>query len=110
MATFITVGYGDEAGYEQTDRSVRDAAHASDARLVARGVLLGTAGAPVQVRNHNGAGVKRTDGPYLKSELPLAGFAVLEAEDMEEAIALASTAPCAVAYGVVEVWPLQKAT
>lgn len=34
MPTFITIGYGDAAGYEQTDPSVRDAAHA-----VAQGVV-----------------------------------------------------------------------
>ena len=30
MAWFVTIGYGDSAGYEQTDPAVRDAAHASD--------------------------------------------------------------------------------
>lgn len=37
MATFITIGYGDSAGYEQTDASVRDASHAHDVRLRANG-------------------------------------------------------------------------
>lgn len=60
MATFITIGYGDREGYERTDPAVRDAAHAHDARLRADGALMGVAGEPVQVRNHNDAGVQTT--------------------------------------------------
>jgi hypothetical protein len=108
MATFITIGYGDRAGYEQTDPEVRDAAHAHDARLQADGVLMGVAGDPVQVRNHDGTGARTVAGPFLRSDLPVAGFAVIEAADLEEAVQLASATPCAVAHGVVEVWPLES--
>jgi hypothetical protein len=62
----------------------------------------------VQVRNHNGSGVDRSEGPFLRSDLPIAGFMVIEAADLEEAISLASKTPCAVAHGVVEVWPLDS--
>lgn len=109
MAKFITVGYGDPQGYERTDPSVRNAAHAHDAQLKAGGALIGVAGKPVQVRNHDGAGPQTTSGAYLRSELPIAGFAVIEARDLNEAIAMVSKTPCAVAQGVVEVWPLQEA-
>ncbi len=67
---------------------------------------MGRADRPVQVRNHDGAGVDITKGPFLRSELPVAGFAVIEASTLEEAISLVSNTPCAVAHGVVEVWPL----
>lgn len=107
MATFITIGYGDEAGYQQTDSAVRDAAHAHDAQLQSAGVLMGIAGEPVQVRNHGGAGVRTTPGAYMRSDLPIAGFAVVEADSAEEAAKLVSGSPCAVAQGVIEVWPLQ---
>lgn len=106
MATFITIGYGDEAGYQRTDESVRQAAHTHDARLRASGALIGIAGTPTQVRNHGGDGVRTESGPYLRSALPIAGFAVIEAKDLDEAVSLVSKTPCAVAYGVVEVWPL----
>ncbi|GIJ43506.1 hypothetical protein Val02_03920 [Virgisporangium aliadipatigenens] len=109
MPKFVTIGYGDAAGYEGTDAAVRDAAHAHDAHLRERGVEMGIAGRPVQVRNHDAAGVSAQEGPFMRSELPVAGFAVIEAETMEEAVALASRTPCAVAHGVVEVWPLNDA-
>ncbi len=108
MPTFVTIGYGDRAGYDRTDPKVRDAAHQHDARLHAEGALMGIAGEPVQVRNHDGAGVERSDGPFLRSDLPIAGFAVIEAATLEKAVRLVSETPCAVAHGVVEVWPLKS--
>lgn len=106
MPQFVTIGYGDRAGYDSTDRAVRDGAHRHDERLRAEGALIGIAGEPVQVRNPNGAGVDASKGPFLRSDLPLAGFAVIEAATLEEAVGLVSETPCAVAHGVVEVWPL----
>lgn len=106
MATFITIGYGDEPGYERTPPAVRDAAHAHDARLVDAGVLMGVAGAPVQVRNTDGAGITTESGPFVRPDLPVAGFALIEADTLDDAIALVADSPCAVAHGLVEVWPL----
>ena len=106
MAKFITIGYGDAAGYERTDSSVREAAHQHDSRLRADGAVMGVAAAPVQVRNHNAAGAQVTAGPFLRSDLPVAGFALIEAASLDEAVRLVSGTPCAVAHGVVEVWPL----
>lgn len=107
---FVTIGYGDRDGYDRTGPAVRAAAHEHDERLQAAGALAGIAGRPVQVRNHDAAGVVTGDGPYLVSDLPVAGFGVIEAADLDEAITLAAGTPCAVAQGVVEVWPLEVAT
>jgi hypothetical protein len=46
------------------------------------------------------------NGPFMSAGLPLAGFGIIEAETIDEAVELASRTPCAVAQGVVEVWPL----
>jgi hypothetical protein len=43
----------------------------------------------------------------MRADLPVAGFAVIEAATLEEAADLVSGTPCAVAHGVVEVWPLE---
>lgn len=110
MPKFITIGYGDEAGYERTAPEVRNAAHAEDARIKASGAVIGVAGRAVQVRNPDGAGVQTTTGPFMRSSLPLAGFAVIEAADLQEAIRMISNVPCAVAHGVVEVWPLDESS
>lgn len=108
MARFVTIGYGDQDGYERIDAAVRDQAHIHDARLRDRGFDMGIAGAPVQVRNHDAAGVTTEAGPFMSTPLPVAGFAVIEAKDLAEAIDIVSGTPCAVAHGVVEVWPLDE--
>ena len=106
MPKFVTIGYGDEAGYKRTPEDIRNAAHEQDASLVRQGALVGRAGSPVQVRNHDAKGVRTEAGAHMESELPIAGFAIIEAPNLEEAIAMVSKVPCAVAHGVVEVWPL----
>lgn len=109
MPKFITIGYGDQAGYDQTAAAVRDAAHAADAERIRRGDVMGIAGKPVQVRNHDAAKVEVVQGPFLSADLPIAGFALIEAADLSAAIEIAAKSPCAVAQGVVEVWPLDEA-
>jgi hypothetical protein len=106
MALFLTVGYGDQGGYDATAPPVRDAAHQHDAWLIERGSVMGRAGAPIQVRNHGAAGVETAEGPFLRADLPVAGFALIEAADVDEAISLVARSPCAVANGVIEIWPL----
>jgi hypothetical protein len=109
MPKFVTIGYGDREGYDRTDAAVRDEAHAHDARLRAAGAVMGIADSPVQVRNHDGAGVSVESGAFMSSDLPIAGFGIVEAATLDEAVRLASRTPCAVAHGVVEVWPLREA-
>jgi len=106
MPKFVTIGYGDEAGYEHTSPDVRARAHEHDRRLLSAGAVVGIAGEPVMVRNPEEGGVRAVPGQFLTSPLPIAGFGLIEADSLEEAILLASLSPCAVAHGVVEVWPL----
>ncbi|KAA6462873.1 transcription initiation protein [Acidobacteria bacterium AB60] len=108
MPKFITIGYGDRAGYDRTSSPIRDAAHAQDAKLRSEGALIGVAGTPVQVSNPDGIRVETRNGPFMSSALPIAGFAVIEAADLADAIEKVSRVPCAVAHGVVEVWPLKS--
>ncbi|CAN7208681.1 YciI family protein [Rhizobium sp. LjRoot254] len=108
MPKYITIGYGDQAGYDRTPHDVRQAAHDHDASLKERGVVMGIAETPVQVRNPDGTGVATKTGPYMSSNLPITGFSIMEAKDIDEAIALASKSPCAVAHGVIEIWPLME--
>jgi hypothetical protein len=106
MATFITIGYGTRDGYDRTEPAVRKAAHAHDARLREAGVLMGIAGTPVQVRNPDARKIDTQAGPFMSSRLPIAGFAVIEAATLADAVKMVAQSPCAVAHGVVEVWPL----
>lgn len=108
MPKFVTIGYGDQAGYDHTPAAVRDVAHAHDALLQRGGAVIGIAGRPVQVRNTEAVLIQTTPGPFMSSPLPIAGFAIIEAADLDAAVAMAASMPCAVAHGVVEVWPLEQ--
>lgn len=110
MPKFVTIGYGAREGYDRTPVAVRDAAHAHDAKLQKDGVLMGIAGLPVQIRNPDAAQVETANGPFMTASLPVAGFAIIEAADLAEAIDMVSRTPCAVAHGVVEVWPLEQSS
>jgi|GEM_PF-5088909 len=57
MPTFITIGYGDQSGYNRTRPSVRNRSHAHDELLAQNGARIGRAGGAVQVRNPEGRGV-----------------------------------------------------
>jgi len=106
MPKFLTIGYGDQAGYDRTPNEVREAAHKEDAKLLSEGAVMGIAGKPVQLRNPNGVHVEIAEGAFMSSALPIAGFAIIDAADLAEAIKRVSRVPCAVAHGVVEIWPL----
>ena len=107
MSKYLTIGYGDRSGYERTPQGLRSAAHEQDRKLREEGALIGIAGTPVQVRNTLAEGVNTKAGAFMSSELPIAGFAVIDAEDISAAIQMVAQTPCAIAYGVVEVWPLE---
>ncbi len=107
MPRFVTIGYGNEEGYNRTPKEIRDQAHAYDDKLAVAGAVIGVAGSPVQVRNTEAQGVDTRNASFMSSPLPVAGFAVIDAKDINEAIKMVSQVPCAVAQGVVEVWPLK---
>lgn len=107
MPKFLTIGYGDRAGYDKTPEAIRQMAHQNDDVLAAKGAVVGVAGKPVQVRNPEGSGIVVTEGAFQQSALPIAGFAIIDAAGIEDAVDMVSGSPCAVAHGVIEIWPLQ---
>lgn len=79
--------------------------------LTARGVLRAHEGlwpsrtaTTVRVRE---AQVLLTDGPYIEAKEQIGGFALIEVEDLDEAIEVAAGHP-ACAWGQVEVRPLRE--
>lgn len=109
MAKFLTIGYGDQAGYDATPEKIRNKAHGFDAELVKDGrAMTSVLGQPIQVRNHQSEKIEKQEGSFMKSNLPVAGFSILEAESLDEAVALCAQTPCAIANGVVEIWPLER--
>ncbi|MGL5852491.1 MAG: hypothetical protein ACRCZD_17065 [Phycicoccus sp.] len=108
MARFLAIGYGDRSGYDRTPPHLRDAAHDHDAGLAAGGAVIGRMQDAVQVRNHQGREVTTEAGSFMSPALPVAGFALIEADSLDDAVAMAAKTPCAVADGVVEVWQVAE--
>ena len=101
---FLCLAYSDESTWNALPRSTQEALWARDDLLRSRGDLVAEVRAPVTVRFANGQ-AHAVDGPFGQSPLPLAGFYVLEARDLDEAVALLSQTPCAHA-GAYELRPL----
>ena len=95
---FMCLIYFDETSFagftEEDNRRLTDATIEEDNDLRRRGkLILGQSlAAPetaVNVRVRNGK-VLRTDGPFVETKEWLGGFVLIEAEDMEEAVAIAA--------------------
>ena len=102
--------YGDEKVWESFDEAEKLQNHARHAQfmklLQERGAARGGAeltrsGAATTVRDSDGD-VSVTDGPYAETAEQLGGFYLIEAADLDDAIAFAKALP----EGIVEVRPV----
>ena len=111
---FVIVIYNDPALYDALPRSETDQmmrgclAHADelrrDGRLTDSQMLEGAETAK-SIRVRNGR-TKVTDGPFSEAKEVLGGFNLIEAKDMDEAVAIAKEFPWA-RTGCVEVRPVR---
>jgi hypothetical protein len=104
---YLCLAYGDEKDWNALTKMEQDALLAQDEVLRKRGDLVAAVQSATTVRAPNGD-LSTIDGPFAKAELPLAGFSLIEARDLNEVIELVSKTPCARAGGAVEVWPLAE--
>ena len=49
-----------------------------------------------------------TDGAFAGSRVPLAGFCIIEAADLNEVVQLVARTPCTRAKGAIEVRPIAQ--
>lgn len=100
---YLCLAYGDEAGWNSLSDGEKQEVLAQDAVIRDRGNVMSAVQTQVtSVRNWN----KKLDlreEPFLQQNLPLAGFAVIEAKNRSEVVKLVSNTPCARAQGVVEI-------
>ena len=105
---FLCLAYGDEDGWNALSAAEQREVLAHDAVVRDRGNLMSAVGTNVTaVRNWEGH-LSIAKEPYAQHALPLAGFAVIEAESVQEVVALVSNTPCARASGVIEIRPLRE--
>jgi len=103
---YLCLAYGDEKDWKALTKGEQDALLAQDEVLRKRGALMAAVEPrATTVRAWDGTPTI-TDGAFADSSAPLAGFYIIEAADLSEAIQLVAGTPCARAKGAIEVRPI----
>jgi hypothetical protein len=102
---FLCLAYGNEEEWNALSKGDQDKLLAQDELLRSQGGFVAPVQEATTVRAPRGQVITQ-DGPFAESTLPLAGFSLIDARDLNEAIALVSKTPCASAGGIVEIWPV----
>ena len=102
---FLCLAYGDKEGWNSLTDTEKQEVLAQDAVIRDRGNLMSAVQPKVtSVRNWD-RNLEVSNEPYARHKLPLAGFLLIEAENVKEVIELVSNTPCARAKGVIEIFP-----
>jgi hypothetical protein len=111
MAQYVVLIYEDEQGWISGDPAVIEQGmkdHNQFAQSAAEKLRGGQALQPTStattIRRDGSGGFVVTDGPFVETKEALGGFYVIEAADLDEAIALAKQVPAP--FGGVEVRPV----
>jgi hypothetical protein len=103
---YLCLAYGDESDWNQLTKDEQDKLLEQDEVLRQRGDLVAAVDhSATTVRAWDGI-PKTTEGGFAESRVPLAGFAIIDAPDLERAIELVADTPCARAKGAVELRPI----
>jgi hypothetical protein len=113
MSQFLILIYDDEAAWVnagEEDGAKLMAGHTAFAENNEKAMLGGNALQPVAtattVRPDGSGGFTVTDGPFVETKEALGGYYLVEAADLDEAIALAKQVPVAGTNGGLEVRPI----
>jgi hypothetical protein len=103
---YLCLAYGSEDDWNALRKDEQDALLAQDEAIRNRGALMAAVEIDVvTVRAWDGT-PEVTEGGFTNSRVPLAGFAVIEAETLAEVVALVENTPCARAKGAIEIRPI----
>ncbi len=103
---YLVLAYGHERDWQALNKREQDELLEQDQVLRDRGDLVAALGEPATtVRAWDGTPLA-SEGPFGVSPLPLAGFGIVEAADLDEAIRLVAGTPCARARGAIELRPI----
>ncbi len=107
---FLCLAYGAESDWQALSESEQNALLAQDEVIRRRGGITAAVKPATTVRNWKGSSLETRAGPFANAPIPLAGFGLIEARDLDEAIGLVSKTPCAVGRGAVEIWPIAESS
>jgi hypothetical protein len=111
MSQYLILIYGDEASWDGVTPEFVEQVHKehaaflqANAGAVRAGEALHRTGTATSIRKDAG-GVTVTDGPFAETKEALGGFYLVEAADLDAAIAVAQQVPAP--FGGVEVRPIR---
>ena len=111
MGKYLVMIYDDEAKWAAADPSVMERNHlnhqafvAANAGAVLSGAQLGESPTATSVRSDGNGGYVVTDGTFAETKEVMGGYYLIEAADLDEALAIAKQVPSPM--GGVEVRPL----
>ncbi len=111
MAEYLILIFGDEAQYEAggeetfaTTMKEHNEFAASNSAAIRDGKPLQPVATATTIRRQNDGTALVTDGPFVETKEALGGYYLIEAKDLDEAIAIAKQVPAP--FGGVEVRPV----
>ena len=105
---FLCLAFGDQAGWDSLTDDEKVEALAQDAVIRSRGATRSAVRPQVtSVRNWDKK-LEVSKQPHVTG-LPLAGFSIIEAGDIDEVVKLVANTPCARGKGVIEIRPFWDA-
>lgn len=106
MSKYLVLIYGNEHDWAAAPRQWHDdnaeqhrLFHARAGAAVVGGNELEPSAKAVTVRGHSGNTPRATDGPFLETKEVIGGYYVLDAANMDDAVALAALIPEAASAG-----------
>lgn len=103
---YLCLAYGSEKDWKELTLKEQEELLAQDEILRNRGDFVAAVeGNVTTVRAWDGKPTT-TGEAFANSSMPLAGFSIIEAADINEAVQLVANTPCARAKGAIEIRPL----
>lgn len=103
---YLCLAYGDGADWEALTQAERDELLAQDQRIRDRGAFMSALEPESTVVRAWDGEAATSPGPFAASDRPLVGFSIIEADGVDEVVALVKDTPCARARGAIEIRPL----
>jgi hypothetical protein len=103
---FLCLAYGAAKDWEALTKEQQEELLAKDEALRQRGTLMAAVESNViSVKAWDGK-PDVTQGAFANPGIPLAGFSVIEADNLDQVVHLVAGTPCARAKGAIEIRPI----
>ena len=103
---FLCLAYGSEEDWIKLTPAEQQALLAQDQVLRDQGAMMSAVELAVTTVTAWDGVPHTASEPFATSRVPLAGFSVIEADNVEQAVKLVAHTPCARAGGAIEIRPL----